>query len=348
MTAVEPRARAASSERAVERVCEACGGRDLRPMLPPGVHTYRRGAAEHQWTYQLLVCGGCGLGMVHPLPTLDILATFYNEDYGSYDGSAVDPAREAHSSKYRIAEYRFASLQNRSPGAFLKTAAGRLAETVSGKTVSHTLGVPLQLPKDAAILEVGYGSGSWLLSLAELGYTCLHGYDIDVNGKHVRRLRERGVSITGGAFHDNVYPEEGFDCIRLEHVFEHIPDPMESLAHYRRLLTPGGYLVMNVPCFDSWCMRVDPITAPTMQLPLHLFHHTPGSLRLMLEKAGFRVLEARPHAVASNLLAGINGLRSLQGRRALPGGLAALIAPFYRTFSIATRKGEFLSALATR
>ena len=101
---------------------------------------------------------------------------------------------------------------------------GKMAEWLSGKTVSCSLGIPLQLAKNAHILEVGYGSGNWLLTMAQLGYTNLHGYDLETNSENKNRLIDTGIDVSSGDFISNDYPENHYDCIRLEHVFEHLLD----------------------------------------------------------------------------------------------------------------------------
>ena len=56
--------------------------------------------------------------------------------------------------------------------------------------------MPVNLPRTARILDLGYGGGAWLLTMAGLGYRDLHGYDIDANSENAARLsRAESASV---------------------------------------------------------------------------------------------------------------------------------------------------------
>lgn len=42
-------------------------------------------------------------------------------------------------------------------------------------------------------------------------------------------------------------PDNSFDAILCVEVFEHIPDPLAALSEFKRLLKPGGYLIITAP-----------------------------------------------------------------------------------------------------
>ncbi len=42
-------------------------------------------------------------------------------------------------------------------------------------------------------------------------------------------------------------PDASFDAILCIEVFEHIPDPLAALNEFKRLLKPGGYLIITAP-----------------------------------------------------------------------------------------------------
>lgn len=42
-------------------------------------------------------------------------------------------------------------------------------------------------------------------------------------------------------------PDNSFDAILCVEVFEHIPDPLSALKEFKRLLKPGGYLIITAP-----------------------------------------------------------------------------------------------------
>lgn len=302
------------------------------------------GGAEQVWRYRLLQCYGCGMGFVDPMPDPKVLASFYAREYGSYqvqddDGGSISRSKQV------TAQLRMrGTLSPAGASAGLSRAAGWAIETLSGRTVPATLGVPLQLPKDAAILDLGYGSGDWLISMHQLGYIQLHGFDIDANDAHVERLRKLGVQLSSGDFMVNDYPEHTLDCIRLSHVIEHLVDPVAVLRKCARMLKPGGIIALSHPSFRSWLARIGFEHTLTVQLPLHLYHHTPRSTALLLRKAGITPVQSKHYGVPHMFSDTLNKILKARGTRRPPGALYAAVSPLYAAFCRVTGKGDFISA----
>ena len=148
--------------------CESCGSTAFKTVLDNQVHDYQDQGKPATWHYELHQCANCGMGFINPKPSFELLQTFYNADYGCYVAN-MDLAKEANSVKYKLAKLRYASTFGCGLNNRIATAFGVVAEWLTGKVVSYTLGLPLNLPKDSRILEVGYGSGYWLSILAQLG-----------------------------------------------------------------------------------------------------------------------------------------------------------------------------------
>lgn len=318
-------------------------------MLLDGlVHKFQREGMEEEWRYRLLDCRCCGLAFVDPTPTAEIAGTFYDAGYASYSSVGLPPDEEARSAKYRLARMRFAGFNSRQPVAAAIRMGGAIVECLTGRTVTYPLGIPLQLPKQARILDVGYGSGGWLLAMAALGYENLHGYDIDPNVRNAERLERAGVTVTGGDFLANPYPSESFDCVRLEHAFEHVLQPADVLVKCFALLHRGGFIVMSFPCRDSWIMRFAMTRAPSLQLPKHLYLHTARSASLMLQHAGFELLGLRTFAVPAQLKQLVRELPHDAESSALAEAALTALAPLYRVTGPLTGKGDTITLLARR
>ncbi|MCU1265058.1 MAG: putative SAM-dependent methyltransferase [Acidobacteria bacterium] len=193
------------------------------------------------------------------------------------------------------------------------------------------------------MFDLGYGSGNWLLMMSELGYRNLHGYDIDANTENASRLLGKGVEVSNGRFLENSYREGSFDCVRLDHVFEHLHEPVQVLNKCWDMLKPGGYLLMSLPCKNSWSMKLSLVHSPALQLPKHLFHHTQASARLLLENTGFEILKIQAYSVASQLAGTINETLAARQTRPIPPVLFEMLAPAYKLFSDVTKKGDFMT-----
>lgn len=103
-----------------------------------------------------------------------------------------------------------------------------------------------------------------------------------------------GITIRQGSVFDQNYAEESFDVVTLWDVIEHTLDPRAMLDRCRRLLRPGGVLIVNYPDIGSWIAR----TLGRRWLFLtsvHLYYFDRRTIRRMLESTGFDVEGIRPH-----------------------------------------------------
>jgi len=113
---------------------------------------------------------------------------------------------------------------------------------------------------DLDVLEIGCGHGGISCYLASVGARRVVG--IDVNAKNLgyaTRLVEHHARRLGGAklplhfaecdARKMCFADGSFDMVVADNLFEHVMDPMEMLTECRRVLRPGGQLV--IPLFSS-------------------------------------------------------------------------------------------------
>jgi 2-polyprenyl-3-methyl-5-hydroxy-6-metoxy-1,4-benzoquinol methylase len=103
-----------------------------------------------------------------------------------------------------------------------------------------------------------------------------------------------GITIRQGNVLDQQYPEGSFDVVTLWDVIEHTLNPREMLEHCRRLLKPGGVLVVNYPDIGSSIARV--LGRRWLFLTsVHLYYFDRTTIARMLSATGFQVEAMRPH-----------------------------------------------------
>jgi SAM-dependent methyltransferase len=245
-------------------------------------------------SFRFACCRLCGLAFVDPQPDLRVLDAFYPSDYAYWATPPVQITL-AERIKYSLASWRHLRFLSPGPWTLLKSRIARIAEIAARRDASFSLGIPLSLPRESRILDYGFGAGAFLLALRALGFTALWGYDIESNRHNRDRLRSVGIqAFTGDEFAQ--LPDSSLDCIRLEHVLEHLPAPIDTLSALRKKLRPGGLLVVTVPSIHAWEPVEKLANSPYLdhlQLPIHLWHHSMRSLRDFLSAAGLDVVAVR-------------------------------------------------------
>jgi SAM-dependent methyltransferase len=164
--------------------------------------------------------------------------------------------------------------------------------------------------------------------------------------------RYRLPTITGTLPHPKVQPGS-FDAITMGCVLEHLPDPHEVIEAAVEALAPGGLLVVVVPSVGSLGFRAFGADWPGLDLPRHLLHFGPATLRKLASMHGLEVRDvrsiARPSWLrramhASGRRAGVGLARRLLCRAGAWGPVVRLLGQW----SAQTRQGDVIRLVAAR
>ncbi|HEY6796931.1 MAG TPA: class I SAM-dependent methyltransferase [Kineosporiaceae bacterium] len=103
----------------------------------------------------------------------------------------------------------------------------------------------------SATLDLACGRGYLLDLLADRGLTGLAGVDVfdDVGSP---RWAYAVADVTGPL----PFATGHFDCVVAGEIIEHVPHPDALLREIRRVLRPGGHLVLSTPNLVSWANRI--------------------------------------------------------------------------------------------
>ena len=135
------------------------------------------------------------------------------------------------------------------------------------------------------VLDVGCGSGYWLVQKAREGWENLYGCDpfLDHDRHYGDRVRIRSCSI------HEMEGDGSFDVIRMHDSFEHMADPLEVLKNARRLLKADGLLVMTIPIYPNIAFEKYGPHWFQLDAPRHIFLHSKESLEYLAKKVGLSV-----------------------------------------------------------
>ncbi len=106
------------------------------------------------------------------------------------------------------------------------------------------------ITKGGKFLDVGCGAGYAMRKAAEeFGCNCF-GIDPDPGSHGVGRYdsgSSTGLKIVQGFAETLPYPDNEFDVVYCSHVLEHVTNEKKSLEEMKRVLKPGGTLIIGMP-----------------------------------------------------------------------------------------------------
>jgi 2-polyprenyl-3-methyl-5-hydroxy-6-metoxy-1,4-benzoquinol methylase len=288
--------------------CPVCGNKGREPLYS-GLRDRVFFSAPGSWA--LYRCSGCDSTYLDPRPTEAAIGRAYAGYYTHAGGG--EPA---------------APLGRRLPRVRRALANGYLRSRFGCRlTPSWGIGrwiaplVPyrrrlldfevrhLRLPRPGArLLDVGCGNGSFI------GYSRLLGWDaegIDPDPLAVRSAQEAGLPVRRAVLREGLFPDASFDAITMNHVIEHIHDPVRALEVCAHLLRPRGQLWIATPNLDSSGHHFFGADWRGLEPPRHLVLSTASSLSLALTRAGFsELIELSPPPTATYFFAASAAIRA--------------------------------------
>jgi SAM-dependent methyltransferase len=144
---------------------------------------------------------------------------------------------------------------------------------------------------EGRLLDFGCGAGWYAHRMRQRGWKVS---GIDFSRYAASQVQQRlGIPVLVGSLpHPEVKPES-FDVITMGSVLEHVHHPRQVIDAAARALRPQGLLVVVVPNLDSWGFRYFGRDWFPLDLPRHLLHFTPITLRRLVEAHGLEVQELR-------------------------------------------------------
>lgn len=203
-------------------------------------------------TARLVRCSACGLIYQNPRPTPDEMGQHYPPTYESYS----DHRAQSRCLRRRAFEYGMA-----------KRCRFVTDQVQSGR-----------------LLDLGCAAGLFLVAMRERGWEV---QGVEVSEETARFAREQHkLDVFAGTLEDAALPDAHFDAVTMWDVLEHVHDPVATLREVRRILKPGGVLVVRVPNLASWDARFFGDCWAGLDAPRHLYVFTPETLHVVEAQAG--------------------------------------------------------------
>ena len=150
------------------------------------------------------------------------------------------------------------------------------------------------------LLDVGCGSGGFLATMRDLGWD-VTGVEPDPEAVRVA-VGDRKLSVIAGTLEEAHLPAASFDAITMYHVIEHAPDAISVIAECRRILKPGGSLVILTPNAESLGHKLFHRSWRGLEPPRHLCLFSVPSLARVSKEAGMNVTLVRTSSALARFM----------------------------------------------
>ena len=202
-------------------------------------------------------CLKCGLVQTNPRPSERGLNQFYSFSYRKYYQGVVAPNAE-----------------------YLKKLNKEHRLSLAVKFIQEKL----NLKKNASILDIGCSEGIMFGEFRKAGFEG-ELFGIELNRDFANYAQKN--------YNSKVYEKitdasDKFDLITMNHVFEHLLNPVEELRKIKPYINLEGYVYIDVPDVEEYSNVNDLHIA-------HLFHYSCRTLTVMLNVAGYEVLLCEKH-----------------------------------------------------
>lgn len=262
-------------------------------------------------------CPSCGAIWLNPRPTARDIGKVYRQYYTHRVYAAGDGVR-SHLGRSRmlgsmasayLASTRFLKrnvlasamgYSEQATGTGGRMLARALGGTFGAKETAWISVHGLAASERGKLLDVGCGNGEFLATMKELGWETV-GVETDQQAAAVARERF-GLDVRLGTLDEVGFSNDSFDAVSLSHVIEHVHDPLALLAECRRILRPGGKLIILTPNSRSLGHRIFRAAWRGLEPPRHIQVFNRATLGSAVRSVGLRVTMLR---TAARMMLGI-------------------------------------------
>lgn len=237
--------------------CPVCGSADIKNILSAKDNTV---SGE---IFAVEECNSCSLRFTQDVPDADSISPYYkSENYISHTNIS-------------------------------KGLINRLYQAVRKKTLKQKrrLIVKVTEMKQGLLLDVGSGTGAFANEMKQAGWQ-VTGLEPDVDARSVgKQLYDIELTDINQLYQ---LPVSVYDAITMWHVLEHVHDLQGYVAKLKLLLKKNGKLFIAVPNYTSKDAAIFGGHWAAYDVPRHLYHFSPKSMKILMEKHGLKVLHCKP------------------------------------------------------
>ncbi len=237
--------------------CPCCGSDNIFQKLAARDHTVSKEK------FEIWHCSSCTIRFTQNVPDQSSIGKYYqSENYISH----TDTRKGLVNSLYHI--IRKKTLHQKQ----------RLVEKFTGSTNGN-------------LLDIGAGTGAFSSHMKNSGWNVL-GLEPDETTRR-RAFELHGISLQSSGELFKLEPAS-FDAVSMWHVLEHVHALHDYLDKINKILKPYGKAFIAVPNYTSYDAGVYEEYWAAYDVPRHLFHFSPKSMKLLIKKHGMTLERLLP------------------------------------------------------
>jgi SAM-dependent methyltransferase len=242
-------------------LCPLCGGKTQKLIDGRDRLTHKPGE------FQVRRCNQCKVLFTYPPLIETEIGEYYSEEYNLGEGK-------------RVAAIPLPEMKERHKRMLREVTRTKF------NLITEYGGV-------GSLLDIGCNAGYFLYGMKMLGWKTLYGLEPSpIAANFVER--SLGIKVWNRMFpNTELMVESQFDVITMWHVFEHLPDPPKAFEAVRKLLSPQGLCIIDIPNPDSLDMRIFGAAWYGFDVPRHYFTYPPPVFRKIAQESGFDILGER-------------------------------------------------------
>ncbi len=234
------------------------------------------------WILKQCQNAACGLVWLDPMPRPEDISLAYRRYY-THQGTEVNKSIATLAPTEKKVNSGLGALVHRTLRfcIFKVTGIGKEQDGIRTRYLGG------QTPGN--LLEVGCGAGDYLALMRGMDWD-VEGVEIDQAAcQHARK--KHGLKVHEGTLESKEYAENSFDAIVLNHVIEHVFDPITLIKECRRVVKPGGKIILLTPNMESWGHRKFKKDWINLDPPRHIFLFSPKTMLACATAVGFNNIE---------------------------------------------------------
>jgi 2-polyprenyl-3-methyl-5-hydroxy-6-metoxy-1,4-benzoquinol methylase len=167
----------------------------------------------------------------------------------------------------------------------------KLYHAVRNITLKSKRNLINSISQKGCLLDVGAGTGAFAHTMQQNGWQ-VTGLEPDKEAAQIA-LSKLGMPLLPIEKFFSLSPNQ-FNCITLWHVLEHVHKLDDYFIQFKKILTQNGKLVIAVPNYTSADASHYKQYWAAYDVPRHLHHFSPNSLKTLAQKHDFEVINIKP------------------------------------------------------